>query len=1183
MKSPGQNATGLGSLRASLCTAFVSLLMLGLLGASSASAFEQVATFAGNPTPIKEGEEFSEEVQLGGVTGMAVNYTGAGGVPAGTIYAATYRAGVYFNPGTRISRFNPDRSFSENWKVLAKKEEEEEEGAGRPPYERCGPEGDPTYPHCAVQKNALANSAVDVAVDQTTGYVYAFNGQNVHEGEPTIIVYSPDGSEVITRFAERAPGNDTIPESPGKVHRGEAEDIAVDSAGTVYVFDRTEAENFYHRLMVWKPQSPGDYEHYVYTGQGNDIGAGKLGVTLYPNRPAVDAAGFVYTATEETIEKYDPNQPGDPPLCSYRFKKSGIETMTVNPLSGEVFFASYLSRKIHRLSACKEGKFTELETLESVPSRWMQGLAVDPVREFSPGRPAGILYAGSPAHEFGESSGLSSLGYVFAPANETPPEVLSAAVSLVTQSSARFDGQVNPKGTPSRFAFQYIADAAYQANAPGERFTGAGEAPAGGGPIEGSKPIPVGEAVGGLQPDTLYHFRLIAISHCKPATPAVECVGTGPERTFRTYPDGGLGLPDGRAYELVSPTEKNGGQVFPVDPGRKSCLLRECKPGWAFNHFPMRSAPDGDAVVYEGDSFSYDVGAIIENQYIARRDPTSGWHSVNLTPSRLASKGRLGYQAFKDDLSEGVLGQTKFPLTEEGPAGYGNLYLQPSADPTSLERLLSQAPPNRSAGVGQGSFVFSFGGASADFSRLFFAANDALTEATPFAPAALDGGEGKFNLYEWSGGQLALLNVAPGNATSITGAAFASAASDSAISADGSRVFWSSESGQVYVRENGEVTKELTDHAGNFLAASTDGSKVLLTDGCLYDLATDACQDLTQGQGGFLGTAGQSEDLSHVYFADTAVLTGEEQNSHGDKAQAGQNNLYAWHNGVTHYIATLKAGTQDNISDWAPAPGIRTARASSNGEWLAFTSIAPLTGFDNTGPCAAIASSENYIPAPCGEVFLYRASTGDLRCASCTPSGAAPAGPSLLPTMANSEVANYLTDSGRLYFDSQDTLSPADTNGRVEDVYEFEPAGVGSCERAAGCVSLISLGRFGVDSNFFNADPSARNVFFTSRDKLVGPDKDELVDLYDAREGGGFPLQAGSAECQGEACVPAATPPDFPTPASSSLRGSGNVKHPARCPKGKAKRHGKCVKKHRAKKKHKRHQRKLHHNRGGAK
>ncbi len=35
-------------------------------------------------------------------------------------------------------------------------------------------------------------------------------------------------------------------------------------------------------------------------------------------------------------------------------------------------------------------------------------------------------------------------------------------------------------------------------------------------------------------------------------------------------------------------------------------------------------------------------------------------------------------------------------------------------------------------------------------------------------------------------------------------------------------------------------------------------------------------------------------------------------------------------------------------------------------------------------------------------------------------------------------------------------------------------------------------------------DESGANVFFTTRDRLVPKDRDDLVDLYDARENGGF-------------------------------------------------------------------------------
>src|SRR4029077_1083825 len=125
--------------------------------------------------------------------------------------------------------------------------------------------------------------------------------------------------------------------------------------------------------------------------------------------------------------------------------------------------------------------------------------------------------------------------------------------------------------------------------------------------------------------------------------------------------------------------------------------------------------------------------------------------------------------------------------------------------------------------------------------------------------------------------------------------AFSGQGSANAISADGSHVFWSDESGHVYVRIDSSETRKVED-PGKFLSPSPDGSKVLLDDGCLYDIAEEECEDLTADQsdvhqGGFEGIAGQSDDLSHVYFVDKKVLSGEEANSEGNKAQAGKDNL----------------------------------------------------------------------------------------------------------------------------------------------------------------------------------------------------------------------------------------------------------------------------------------------------
>jgi hypothetical protein len=171
--------------------------------------------------------------------------------------------------------------------------------------------------------------------------------------------------------------------------------------------------------------------------------------------------------------------------------------------------------------------------------------------------------------------------------------------------------------------------------------------------------------------------------------------------------------------------------------------------------------------------------------------------------------------------------------------------------------------------------------------------------------------------------------------------------------------------------------------------------------------------------------------------------------------------------------------------------------------------------------------------------------------------------------------AHYLTDQGRLFFDSQDSLSVFDTNEGVEDVYQYEPSEVGTCERESGCVTLISAGHEAVDSNFLAADPSGKNVFFTSRDQLVQKDEDDLIDVYDAREGGGIPgeTEVARSECQGEACQPAVVVPNDPTPGSSSFEGAGNVVEPKQAKKHK-KKHAKKHKKHA-------HKRAAKHNRGG--
>ena len=1136
-------------------------LVLLAMAAPALASYEQVATFGGTPGVFEpSGFKWPEQVQLGGVGGMAVNYTGAGGVSAGTVYAA----GLTLTSVVQVARYNPNGSFSEAWSW-----------EGNPANFRCGPEGAPSQPTCESQAEALPRS-VDVDVNQSTGYVYVLTESSI-AGTKLVHVYSADGSRVIAEFGEKAASSESIAESPGKLHEDpHPGSLAVNSAGDVYIFDDSETGGYAQRIMEFAPQSPSDFEHYTYAGQAHDFA---IGHAFHPTTyPVADVAGHVYVDYAEDIEEYDPASPGAPPLCKFTFASGGILSLTVNPQTGEVFFYDYKDKRIHRLLACSEGKFVEGGTIALSPSQGesVGALAFDPVRQFAPGRPPGVLYAGAAlgANSKGQvGTGTfeveSSLGYIFARPAELAPAVEDESVAHVTSGSAVIGADVDPGSALAHYVFQYETQAAFEANEGADPFAGATELPLGGAVAgETQSVVAVSASLTGLEADTSYRYRVVASSNCSVEKPEKLCEALGEPAGFHTYQSSVPGvLPDNRAYELVSPPQKNGGTVFPAAPGINSCGTG-CKPGVAAGHFAQVSSVDGEAVAYRGGPFSGNEGGVNTDEYVARRNASAGWQTSDGTPARLGNAhGSGGYKAFNTDFSRSLIeqeGDVGGPaLGGEAPEGYSNLYTQPTGDPGGLTPLVAFAPPNRSGSE----FLVKFAGASADLSRVFFEANDALTKEVPgVAPAAVDGGVGKKNLYEWFEGRVSLVNVMPGNAVTRPGSSFGTPDAH-AISNDGTRVFFSDESGQVYVRENGQTTRMIetagvADPAG-FVVAAADGSAVLLANGHLHDLSDGSTVDLTQGKGGFKGLVGQSDNLDHVYFVDTEVLSGEEENENctnvaGKKtceaASEGANNLYVWtRDAGTRYIASLAKQDEKEaaieVSDWSPLPARRTAQASPNGQYLAFMSVASLTGYGNTGPCEVVNNGSvvvTYRNVLCPEVFLYDSASGKLRCPSCNRSGASPLGWSVLRRIEGSPnlpLAHYLTDEGRLFFDSRDSLVAADTNAGVEDVYEYEPEAVGDCEREDGCVALISSGTSSQDSNFLAADEDGSNVFFTTYDQLSPRDMDGTLDLYDARVDGGLAIETATlpSECHGEACQPPVAVPALTAPASLSFEGSGNT------------------------------------------
>jgi hypothetical protein len=788
-----------------------------------------------------------------------------------------------------------------------------------------------------------------------------------------------------------------------------------------------------------------------------------------------------------------------------------------------------------------------------------------------------VLATNTNGTTFGEPVGLFVIGQ---------PVISGESASTITASTARIGAQINPTGAPTTFVVEYVTTSRFLESG----FAEATVVPAP--PREagsGITPVAVIQQLTGLTENTTYHYRIVA-------TNTVNTIH-GADQTFATYPKAPAGgLPDDRLYEMISPPEKLG-EVLPPEPDSVlggSCL--ECLPGINVQTMPMQTAPDGEAVLYEGQAFTIGL-ASGPNEYLSRRGP-NGWDRQNLSAPLFHTGSRQGYEAFSSDLSRGVVYQVEPALSPEAPTregkAFANLYLR-EAD-GKLHPLVTKEPPHRGPGFGlaQGeSFEVRFSGANAGtasapaFGHLLLEANDALTPAVPsVAPQAREvpANECTFpasdcNLYEWTAGGLHLVNVLPGNTTAAPDAVIGSGRLlgqsqfeapdvDHAISDDGSRIFWASEeTGHVYARVGAKETLEIPgpgtckqsvplEERACFLTASADGTRVLLSDGEIYHLneagsAYEASTDLTEGSGGFRGILGAGVDLSRVYFIDTEALTGEgEANANGEHAEVGDLNLYARNEGATAFIGILNPednafGVNSHYGAWKPSSSDRTAQVSRDGAHLAFTSQASLTGYDNMrlggGHCRRNESEA------CVEVFEYSADSKKLTCASCNPNGQRPLGPSNLSLLKTEgslfpQPGNLSAEgSGRLFFESLDTLSPQDTNGRIQDIYEFEPDGVGSCARAAGCVALISSGHSANDSMFVDSTPSGNDAFFITREQLLPQDKDQRLDLYDARVGGGFAAAGETAACSGDACKGALSSPPAPeSPASSIFTGPGN-------------------------------------------
>ncbi len=816
-----------------------------------------------------------------------------------------------------------------------------------------------------------------------------------------------------------------------------------------------------------------------------------------------------------------------------------------------------------------------------------------------------------------------------------PIEAVDAWSTEVGAESAILHASVDPRGIAAAGYLQYVDEASFQQSG----FAEAADLPD---VAHGALPFDFGAGVGpsartailsSLPSGTSYRFRLVA----------EDPYGTfsSPTRRFSTPPlpeapsgdcenealRGGAsaGLPDCRAYELISPVDKGGGDVL-------------ARRGLAYIARMDQSTPSGGRLTYSSASAFGDVAsAPLSSQYIATRDPGSGWGNEAISPAQEGEQFAVfaqienAYRIFSTDLESAWLQTNSEPLLAPGAQpGYQNFYRRDNAK--GAYGACTTTEPN----VGPLFYSPQLQAAAADGTHAVLQAKARLTFD---ASNAKNGPNPILQVYECTveGGEtdgLRLVSVLPdGKASAINSTAGTThdfVANDhgrtgtmqGAVSADGERVFWTASTGidgigpgSLYVRVNAtqpqstveggkcsEATAACTYRVsagsqGGFWAGAPDGSKALFIEGPeggtgdLYGFDTEKAIAGEEGRAliahGAFGVLGTSRDLSRFYFLSTEQI--------GGQGIAGEPNLYRYEaDGNYAYVATLSAqdatAVNTKLSPIQPEPISHTALANGDGEQLAFMSSSPglaeaVAGYDNTDRQSGEADAE---------IYRYDAGSGQLSCVSCNRSGGRPSGRDLrprsnapgtwaaarLPTWENSTYATRaLSEDGkRIFFESYEPLVLSDTNGAA-DVYEWEAPDSGSCREAggafvkpaAGCVYLVSSGKSSSDSEFIDASADGSDVFIRTAQSLLPQDPGQ-VDIYDARVGGGFPAPPSPREeCEGEACQGAFSPPNDPTPASSTYVGSESQSEeggkPTRCRRGKIHRTGRCVAKNRHPKK----------------
>ena len=677
------------------------------------------------------------------------------------------------------------------------------------------------------------------------------------------------------------------------------------------------------------------------------------------------------------------------------------------------------------------------------------------------------------------------------------PTIAGVSVANTTSTSATVSAEIYPHGEVATYRVEYGLSNAYGSSTP-EASISAQHGPAS-----------IQAQLTGLAPNSEYHYRIIATN------------STGSEQsldaTFMTSEmtvAGSQGLPDDRAFEMVTPSNNEDSNVYvPFSLGVAEPDSQGIQTSKLF-----QVASDGSAVAYEGDATSGGGNGIggndIGNQFLATHLAGGGWANKSIQPPGTFNTRYLG---FASDLSAGVLTAGTGAEPEDPPlskealgGGYEVLYKRSASEDTYQPLYTNAVQPERPESVGVVGNHFGtntttdsaeapiFAGGSMDFSDLLFEVNDALlggngaieSELRQDVGAEIAKEENKNYLYDSVDGRLTLVDVSPEGKV-VPDATFGGPAYprldehqpdfSGTISADGGRVYWSS----LKTTNEQNVEEVQAPPTGLYLRENpTEPQSPVVNGRC--SVASDACTiQVSAGEARYWASAA---DGRYALYSETGGLyrfDAEPEAGHGSRETVAEPSanvmgvLGVSEDGKDVYFVATGALSGASSGGAEPVEGEPNLYLSHDGGTPVF--IATLSYADGSG-------IEPYAE-------LHHSNEGDWQ-------------PGL-----GYRTARVTGNGGSVVFMSDQSLSVVGyphgyPTGGGERVYVYE-AGSNSLYCAScgstrgGADAYLPIG-WGIDSLPQWISEDGNRVFFDSLTPLVAQDTNGKQDVYEwEREGAG--------------------------------------------------------------------------------